>query len=101
MSNTFIRQNKLLALAITIPFVLFAVILFNGADHFYKQEYKKSRERVEARLETATRIVKILFSDLRDDLFFLKNLSGMQKFIDSDFTLDEHHSEFEELFSEF
>lgn len=101
MGDTFIRQNKLLALAITMPFILFAVILFNGANHFYRQEYKKIHERVEARLDTATRIVKILFSDLRDDLFFLKNLAGMQKFIDGDFALDEHHGEFEELFSEF
>lgn len=85
MSKKHIKQNKTFLSIVIILFILFGLILYYGGNQIYKKEAKWRHERAVSQLLSAKETIKAFFSDIENDLFFLRELPSTKSYVASDF----------------
>jgi len=96
-----IKQNKTFLSIIIALFVLFGVVLYLGEKQIYEAEAKWRHGNAISQLFSAKEVIKVFFSDLKKDLFFLKNFPSTKKFIDNDFESISYRNDVQHIFFEF
>lgn len=101
MYKKIIKQNKTFLSIVIILLIFFGSVIYFGAKQIYEREAKWRHGKDVALLRTAKEIVNVFFTNFKNDLFFLRDISSTKCYINKGFDSIKDRNEVKELFYEF
>jgi len=101
MNWKLIKQNKTFLSITIILFFIFGSVLYFGGNQIYEEDAKRQHENEVHQLASAKATIEILFSDFEHDLFFLRDISSIKGYVDSDFESIKYGDEVKKIFYSF
>ncbi len=101
MTSRLIKQNKTFLAVIILLFVLFGLVIYFGGQQIYENESKLFNKNADAQLLSAREVIKVFFSDSKNDLFFLRDLLSIKNYTNQNFKSADYKNEVTQLFREF
>jgi len=96
-----IKSNIVFLATAAILFVLFGLVLYFGTNRIYDSEATRQHDNEVAQLTSAKQNLKLFFSNLVPELFFLSGLSETKAFAESNFSSSSLKNETVAMFYDF
>ena len=98
MIKNILRQNRVFFAIVLLIAIFFSVVLYFGVSRIYDRESRWRHETASLELDVGKIIVQSFFANLKHHLIFIRNLTSVRSFVNSDFKSERYQTKLQDLF---
>ncbi|WP_372683235.1 HD domain-containing phosphohydrolase [Desulfosarcina sp.] len=101
MIKNILRQNKVFFAIVLLIAIFFSVVLYFGVSRIYDRESRWRHETASLELDVGKIIVQSFFANFKHHLFFIRDMTSVRNFANSDFKSERYQTEVQGLIHNF